>query len=86
MDNLSNIFRRVQDFKVIGMTSVSNYKGTTKFRRKFTRSVWCSFHDRVADLNGDRGSLGVLLVKHFLPRSFKLLPYGIMDGLETVKL
>ncbi len=86
MYNLSNIVIRLHDFKLIGTTSVSNYKGTTKFRRKFTRSVWCSFHDRVADLNGDRGSLGMLLVKHFLPRSFKLLPSGIMDGLETVKL
>ncbi len=62
VDNLSNIVRRVQDFKFSGVTSVSNYIGTTKFRRKLARSVWCSFHDRVADLNGDRSSLVVLLV------------------------
>ncbi len=86
MDNLSNIIGKVQNFKFIMVTSATNQKRTIKYRGKFTRSVWCSFHDRVTDLNGGRSSLSVLLVKHLLPRGFTLLPYRLWNDLEAVKL
>ncbi len=86
MDDHCNIVGRVRNFKLIRVTSASNKKRTTKFRGKFTGLVWCSFHDRVTVLNGDRSSLSMLLVKHLLPRGFKLLPYRLVDGLEAVKL